>query len=373
MDFPGDDIKNLPCESLERAREIAQEHIAGSPDLMAAWCESRKQIWIKSNAVDKHPCQDKLLEGTEDEHITLFFAQRPVLQQQQAPGVAPRDMNVVAEAPAWFLEQKLGDLSWDCTRSALAGLLQHPDTSVRMAAAAAIIAGPIARQAPAEDAPDPTAEPTIDKPSNEEELMIVEATAHEQQPIMVEETGVEDAASSTSSEFEMVTVSPFSPEERVWWAQFYQPASARVMVGSPLVLGIEAQEEEAVRGDITEEFAGVVASAGASQAFRMGRMLLPAGGSSSVPACAKVVVQNDGQVQWPETTIIAVVSGDSLGFPQMPLGAMQPGEAAEVVFDLLVPAKSEPGATRSTWAILDGATGTPLGPLLFFETVWLAQ
>jgi len=364
MDFPGDDIKNLPCESLERAREIAQEHIAGSPDLMAAWCESRKQIWIKSNAVDKHPCQDKLLEGTEDEHITLFFAPRPVLQQQQAPGVAPRDMNVVAEAPAWFLEQKLVDLSLDCTRSALAGLLQHPDTSVRMAAAAAIIAAPISRQAPAEDAPDPTAEPTIDKPSNEEEPMIVEATAHEQQPIMVEETGVEDAASSTSSEFEMVTVSSFSPP---------LPASARVMVGSPLVLGIEAQEEEAVRGDITEEFAGVVASAGASQAFRMGRMLLPAGGSSSVPACAKVVVQNDGQVQWPETTIIAVVSGDSLGFPQMPLGAMQPGEAAEVVFDLLVPAKSEPGATRSTWAILDGATGTPLGPLLFFETVWLAQ
>jgi hypothetical protein len=261
---------------------------------------------------------------------------------------ADRDMDVVDEAAAADhadAVQRVALLSVESARSALTVLLKHSDASVRRAAAAAIIAQPSETQA---DVPEPTAEPTTED--------------DDVQPMVVEQTAT--AVANDGSELEMVALPPPSPPP---------PATARVMSAWPLVLGIEAREEDAARGDVTQEFAADVHGAGSSQAFRMGRMTLPAGGSSPVPACAKIVVQNDGQVTWPETTLIAVVAGDSLGFPQLPLGAWKPGEAAEIVLDLNVPAKPEQGAMRSTWAILDGATGAPLGPLLFFEVVWLGQ
>jgi len=128
------------------------------------------------------------------------------------------------------------------------------------------------------------------------------------------------------------------------------PASARVLSSAPLTLGIEAQEAEESRGEATEEFAGL---AGATQAYRIGRVTLPAGLDTVVPACAKIVVVNDGQAPWPETAAVTLVAGEALDFDHLPLGPLQPGEAAEVVMDMLVPSKPVPCAQRSSWAILD--------------------
>jgi len=51
----------------------------------------------------------------------------------------------------------------------------------------------------------------------------------------------------------------------------------------------------------------------------------------------------------------------------MGLGALQPGEAAEVIMDLAVPQRPQSGLERSAWSMLDAATGDAFGPLLFFE------
>merc|ERR1712060_251977 len=114
--------------------------------------------------------------------------------------------------------------------------------------------------------------------------------------------------------------------------------SAKVLGCTDLALGVEAQDA-VVGGDVTTEFAPVVAEAGAKQAYLAGRVTLPVGLTAPVPACAKVVIVNDGQVSWPATASLVVVAGDAMGFPHMALGALRPGEAAEVAMDLLLPAK----------------------------------
>merc|ERR1712060_971097 len=146
--------------------------------------------------------------------------------------------------------------------------------------------------------------------------------------------------------------------------------SAKVLGCTDLALGVEAQDA-AVGGDVTAEFAPVVAEAGAKQAYLAGRVTMPVGLTAPVPACAKVVIVNDGQVPWPETASLVVVAGDAMDFPHMALGALQPGEAAEVAMDLKLPAKAARESCRSAWALVDSATGQPLGPLIFFEGLWM--
>jgi len=149
--------------------------------------------------------------------------------------------------------------------------------------------------------------------------------------------------------------------------------SASVISGTPLVLGIEAEEEQAVKGDVTAEFAEDIAQAGARQAFRLGRVALPTGAADApaVPICAKVVVLNDGQAPWPETAAVTLVAGEAFGFPKMDLGALKPGEAAELVLDLTVAPRLESGSqARSSWAIVDSSNGSFLGPVLILEVLW---
>mmetsp|Transcript_135536 Transcript_135536/g.248836 ORF Transcript_135536/g.248836 Transcript_135536/m.248836 type:complete len:101 (+) Transcript_135536:3-305(+) len=100
---------------------------------------------------------------------------------------------------------------------------------------------------------------------------------------------------------------------------------------------------------------------------------MASGTAQTVPASAAVVVKNNGQVQWPATAAVASTSGDSLGFPLLPLGPLQPGEAAEVVMDLVVPPRAEPGCGKSIWSFVDASTGSPLGPQLVLEMSWTAQ
>mmetsp|Transcript_87998 Transcript_87998/g.249302 ORF Transcript_87998/g.249302 Transcript_87998/m.249302 type:complete len:565 (-) Transcript_87998:98-1792(-) len=150
--------------------------------------------------------------------------------------------------------------------------------------------------------------------------------------------------------------------------------SALVTSAAPLLLGIEAREDEAARGDATAELGELIEGAGARQAFRLGRAQLPARREApDMPACASATIHNDGPVAWPETAALAFLSGDALGLPLLPLGPLAPGEATEVQLDLLLPARGEASVVRSAWTVADAATGTPFGPVLVFEASWLEE
>jgi len=170
--------------------------------------------------------------------------------------------------------------------------------------------------------------------------------------------------------------------------------SASVQSCSPLTLGIEAEDDATAVGDATDELAELVSTWKAHQAFRIGRIHLAE--AASVPACARVTVQNNGTAPWPQTTIIVNVAGGDMGIPIVSLGSLDPGETAEIEMDLEVRSQSSQALakrvgrprhsmpqltprswsgearseTRSVWAIMDANTGTRLGPMLVFEAVW---
>jgi hypothetical protein len=146
--------------------------------------------------------------------------------------------------------------------------------------------------------------------------------------------------------------------------------SAKILTSAELVLGIEAYEDATARGDVTAQLADIVASCGATHAYSVGRVILTQVEDDTlmVPACAKIVVINDGEAPWPETAAISIACGPHYDFPHMELGGLQVGEAAEVVMDLAVPASTY-SPTRSVWAITDTATGALLGPILCFDVV----
>lgn len=163
----------------------------------------------------------------------------------------------------------------------------------------------------------------------------------------------------------------------------HDPTKSAVVVSSePLVLGIEAQDDDSAIGDATEEFAEALEDVGAHQAFRIGRASLAAAGiveegledpEGSVPASATVTLKNNGTETWPETVVISVASGDALGMPLLKVPALTPDESTEITMDLKMPRALEAGSASSTWAVRDAATGKPLGPLLVFELRWVIQ
>lgn len=143
--------------------------------------------------------------------------------------------------------------------------------------------------------------------------------------------------------------------------------SAQVVSAEPLVLGIEA-EEEAVHHSY-EFYASELQDTGCRQAFRVGRVRVPIH-AGSVPVCAKIKVENDGDAPWPQTAAAVLVSGDAFGCSLISLGSALPGQCSDLSMDLLVSAKAEPGIATSMWAVVNAATGKPLGPLLVFEVAW---
>jgi len=179
--------------------------------------------------------------------------------------------------------------------------------------------------------------------------------------------------------------------------------SASVHMIEDLTMGIEGKEDEAARGDASIELAELVSRCGARQAFRVGRVHLPADFSEASPVCVRMAVKNDGASRWPQTTVIVNMEGESLGMQVKELGMLEPGEVREVEMDLEVqsrtavhsqkrlyrpryampqlgPRLSSPrnsigsegssSEIRSLWAIVDAATGARLGPLLVFEAMW---
>jgi len=155
--------------------------------------------------------------------------------------------------------------------------------------------------------------------------------------------------------------------------------SARVVSSDELVMGVEAEEDGAARGDVTAEFGSELADAGARQAYRLGRVRLPAGPVSplggtgaATPVCASVMIANDGKAAWPATAVLALINGAPLNLPLLPLGPVDPGEAAQLELDVSLPACAEAGSSRSSWVVADAATGERFGPMLVLDVEWQA-
>eukprot|EP00931_Biecheleriopsis_adriatica_P085174 TRINITY_DN5946_c0_g1_i1.p1 TRINITY_DN5946_c0_g1~~TRINITY_DN5946_c0_g1_i1.p1 ORF type:complete len:410 (-),score=112.38 TRINITY_DN5946_c0_g1_i1:181-1362(-) len=139
---------------------------------------------------------------------------------------------------------------------------------------------------------------------------------------------------------------------------------ARAVSVAPLVLGIEADEDEAARGQFTEI---LVPDMGCRQALRLGRVRIPHD-CGPVPVSTKVTLENTGNQPWPATVAAALVCGDALGCPLSTVDSAMPCKHSELEMDLTVPGDaSAPGVSSSVWAIVNAATGQHLGPLLAFE------
>lgn len=230
-------------------------------------------------------------------------------------------------------------------KEALQILLSHPDPVVSAAAAEAL---------------DKVMNPPL---SVEDFEMTQEETEPEEQPtspMAIEEVKVE-----------VKVEEPAVPEPEV---PAHRAPSAHVLSSVPLTLGIEAQEEEEARQDVTVEYAALLAEVGARQAFRIGRVRLPVSNqpAAPIPVEAKVVVVNDGEVAWPEDACLVCVGGDSFNFPKLELGSLQPGEAAEIIMDLEISHKDTVGETNSWWA-LQHSRDSLLGPCLLLETRFTEQ
>jgi hypothetical protein len=251
-----------------------------------------------------------------------------------------------------FCEEPL--LVGNACQRALESLLTHADESVRNAARAAWEAA-VAQQ---------DLEHAKEVASEKPDVKMTSANMKDEHEVPLSPRSVStevEVEPSCDVDVPEGTVSLPIPDKR---------ASAKVLHAEDLMLGVEATEDTGARGDCTAELASIVNACGATQAYRIGRMVMAPMGNASVtvPACASVVIKNDGEVPWPETAAVALACGASYDFAHMDLGALQPGEVAEIVMDLSVPATSE-GCSRSVWAVIDSATGELLGPVLCFEVV----
>jgi len=210
-------------------------------------------------------------------------------------------------------------------RGILFNLLTHPNEAMRAHAVDAVRMALRVEREREEATPAQEAQERADEDAQSEKLS-TEASWD-----LAEAAVVEQAAPAEQ------LIEQATPSEQLA-AEALPAASAKVLGCSDLTLGVEAQNVVG-HGDVTAHFGSVAAEAGAKQAFLAGRVAVPVGLTSPVPACAKVVIVNDGAVVWPATATLAVVAGDAFGFPQIALGELRPGEAAEVHMDLLLPAK----------------------------------
>lgn len=286
------------------------------------------------------------------------FEETPTIVVEGAALAAFEVAEATVEETVPDIAAAAADMDEGALKAALAELLGHSDPAVRAAAAGAVLRARRADEVQLQEAP------------------VTETAEVAEVPEVAKATEVPEVAEATPV-VEGTEVAEKGEEGWDFVETAARPAasgpSASVIQCAPLLVGIEAQEDDAARGDVSADFAPILEAAGARQAFRTGRVVAVAGEDAvPVPACTKLVVLNDGQVPWPETTALSLAAGETFDFQHLALGSIQPGEAAEIVMDLLVPARAEPGTSRSTWALLDTATGALLGPLLIFEVIWVA-
>lgn len=326
------------------------------------------------------------------EHATKTEAttQKEVVFSSEVPRPEARN-DVLFEAASFFDASavQLDAMDGENCRAAIAVLLQHPDVVVRLAATTAV-AEAVSTTVDLADVSD-LAEPKVKEKAGQTDCQPssgASSNSHKSADSIylnllggdvvigtkgLCELALEDMVSTSDDPAIVEEVSePSVTSCEVAEAPTTVPAASALVVSSaPLILGIEAEQDGWGHGDVTERFAEVVTSSGARQAFSIGRVWIRAAvDAAPVPVCARISVANDGGVPWPESTAVTLAAGDELGFQQLLLGSMQPGEEVDVVMDLLVPARAEPSSVRSAWAVVDTATGTPLGPLIFFEAMW---
>jgi len=256
------------------------------------------------------PATPKAAEAALEEPLEEPLKEHPALSASQG---------------AAALKTLVSSMDDDLCLAALNALLQHPDERLRAAALAAATA-PVSVEPPTQ--------------ANEPE---VEAIPE-----------VKEAVNVVQAEH----------------AKF----SGAIVSSSQLVLGVEATEDESARGDITEELQASFAGGNfsAKQAYRCGRVILTTSAESvDVPVEAKMIIVNDGSVPWPEASCFSIVHGSAFGLEMLSVGAVQPGELVEIIFDLSVAMQDEVGMATSAWSLVDPSTGAAFGPIVFFEAVWV--
>jgi hypothetical protein len=149
-----------------------------------------------------------------------------------------------------------------------------------------------------------------------------------------------------------------------------EPKATAHVSTADLILGIEAREDVNACGDVTVQLSETVAICGATHAYCIGRILIAPQSKQAVevPALVTVTVVNDGEVAWPKSAAVTLVSGPAYDFQHMELAGIQVGETVEVVLDLSISAIAA-GFSRTVWAIVDNATGACLGPILCLEVM----
>lgn len=283
---------------------------------------------------------------------------------QVAPAEPFEEEVPVAEAPEnEESQQLLAHMSASDCRRALEKLLTHSSGDVRTAVAAALQAS---------ESVSGQEDEVVEKEEEEMAQKLTDAT--EEVLLSPRSISTEVASDDLEVEVDVSEEQPAAPttstESEAPEVETPLPAPcAAILKSSALILGIEAVEDMGARGDITSAMQDVVSATGAQQAYCIGRMVMATSDSAPVPACAKFVVVNNGQVAWPETAAITLVAGHSYDFQHLQLGALQAGEAAEIVMDLTVPREASTAAARSVWGIVDTATTALLGPLAIFEVI----
>jgi len=237
--------------------------------------------------------------------------------------------------------------------SALAHLLEHPDEAVRAATRQAICLAMCAQEAEAAESDAEETAPTSDgdweKPS--EEGMTSDTVSQVSDEVAAQEEQEQEEAEAQALEASLVA------------AKSAKVVDARMTFGDSADVVFDLVES---RGDVTEEFAGILSQyPSVTQAFRIGHLAVHHG-APEASAIAKVVVTNDGALPWPELSKLRNVTGPAYSFPEMELGPVPPGDAVELVLDFSL-GLGQPGeSAMSGWAMVD-EEGQPFGPLLLFE------
>jgi len=243
--------------------------------------------------------------------------------------------------------------------AALASLMEHPNEAVRNATHEAIQAATACASPSWQgDRPDSNAGSDNVVRSVEEwlkEVRDTSAPATEASDAAEDETASKGTSDGAWEKLTPVPVEIFRAE-----------VSAKIL-GATLSLEPRTFEDPAARGDITAQCAPVITQyERVNQAFCLGCVAVEHGHAGAA-AVATATVMNDGTLAWPASSALRLIAGPALGLPEVPLGALAPGEAAQIVMDFAVE-RGQPGESgRSAWTMVD-EQGEPFGPLFIFES-----
>lgn len=139
-----------------------------------------------------------------------------------------------------------------------------------------------------------------------------------------------------------------------------EPECCAALCGDPFVELLSAVDyDRSPVGDVSRDWASVLAQfPRMRRAFHFGRVQSAAGAALALRLC----VANTSKKPWPASTALRIAAGPAQGLPELHVGALGPGDVAELELRLL---PESPG--RSSWSL--EADGEPFGPLLILDAV----